>query len=555
MTVADYVARFLVSIGVRHVFGFQGSAVLKLVDSMVGTGNIEYVQNFNEQASAFAADAYARVRGDLGVAVATSGPGAINLIGGIANAYFDSVPVLFITGQEHSTIIQATNGARQNGFQDTDIVSMVKGITKYAVCLTDPYSVRHELEKAIYIAQEGRKGSVLIDIPLDIQFAEIDEKMLEAFPPPIHSVWANADQCMDKIIQLIEHSKRPIFLAGGGVRSSKAQKNLELVAKKYRIPIVTTLQGIDTCESAVGMGGLYGNTAANMAISYADCIIALGVRFAKQHIGKDKTQYASEAVLIHVDLDEKELGRTFMQPDIAVHADIKTFLTALKEKQLEADYSPWHTQVKEWKNSFADTICTAESEICPVRFVREVIRYMKPGQIAVSDVGVHQMWVAQAFCSHTGQRLLNSGGFGAMGYALPAAVGASYLSDFSIVCFTGDGGLQMNLQELNTLSLRHNNIKCIVFNNGTLGMMRMMQNTYYGGRSYGTTKHEFSCPDLEKLADCYRLNYAVLCEAENLGSLKDVFADNQPWLVDVHVNGNTKVLNRYNDTTLTFKRA
>ena len=299
ITVAGYIAKFLKEKRVNHIFGFQGSAMLKMLDEIVGEG-IEYIQNFNEQASGFGADAYARING-IGAAIATSGPGAVNLIGGIANAYFDSVPVMFITGQDYSSGILANNGARQNGFQDMGIVSMVKPITKYAVLLEKPENIRYELEKAYYYAITDRKGAVLIDVPIDVQFKEIDETSLKGFQKSDKKV---SDYKIDKVISLLKKSKRPVILAGGGIRCANTVNELKKFVNESKIPVVTTLNGIDVLEDIVGFSGLYGNSEANLAIKNADLIIALGARFSLKQIGKKKEQYNIDAKIIHVDIDE-----------------------------------------------------------------------------------------------------------------------------------------------------------------------------------------------------------------------------------------------------------
>lgn len=547
MTVADYIARFLVSKGVRHVFGFQGSAVLKLIDAMVGTGNIEYIQNFNEQASAFAADAYARIRGDLGVAIATSGPGAVNLISGIANAYFDSIPVLFITGQDYLAHITQHRNARQNGFQDLDIISMIRPISKYAVLITEAERIRYELEKACWLAENGRKGSVVVDIPIDIQFKEIDVNSLPGFTPE-KCICFEPD--VEAVLTKLETAERPLILAGGGLRLAGALSEFETFLNKSNIPVITTLNAVDLTVASYGFSGLHGHTCANLALKHADLVLALGTRFGHRQIGKNMEQF-STAECIRVDIDPNEFGRTFVKENLALLCDLKTFLQRMNTCQYTRDRSIWHTKLTEWREVYADTVCLNEDTgLDPIRLVREVAKHYAPNAVLTTDVGANQIWTVQGFTKQADERLLCSSGFGAMGYSLPAAIGASYLVDSAIICFTGDGGLQMNLQELNTLSLRRNNIKCIVFNNNTLGMMLEVQDRYYHKHHYGTTEQEFTCPDLKKLAACFGLEYITIHDANDLSKLKEVFANNQPWLVDVCVAREAKVSNRYDDIVL-----
>lgn len=545
VTVAGYIAKFLKAKNVNHIFGFQGSAMLKMLDEIVGNG-IEYIQNFNEQASGFAADGYARVSGGIGAAIATSGPGAVNLIGGIANAYFDSVPVMFITGQDYLCNISANNGARQNGFQDMDIVSMVKTITKYAVLLDNPENVRYELEKAYYLATTGRKGSVLIDVPIDVQFREIDENNLPEFVPPSDVKY---DYKINEVIKLIENSKRPIMLVGGGVRGADAVKELREFVNKTQIPVVSTLNGLDVVENIVGFSGIFGNTAANLAILNADLLITLGTRFAQQHAGKKKELYYKNAKVIHVDIDKAEINRTFVKEDVSVVSDLKEFLMAVNEQKIKLEIEEWTDQVQTWKNLYKDTVIRSSKGVDPIKLVKEISKYANEKALFTADVGANQMWVAQGLRLKKNQRLLNSAGFGAMGYSLPSGIGASYLVP-EVVSFMGDGGFQINLQELNTLAIRRNNVKCVIFNNNNLGLMRNLQKKFYNNHFYGNNEKEFTCPDLKKLADTFNLRYIKIENENDFIKLKDLFKNAEPCLIDVIVDKDTFPLNRYDDKVL-----
>ena len=546
ITVASYIAKFLSDKGIKHIFGFQGSAMLKMLDAIVDK-EIEYIQNFNEQASSFAADAYARVKNGIAVAIATSGPGAANLIGGIANAYFDSIPAFFITGQDYSSSILASNSARQNGFQDMDIVSIVKPITKYAVLLKNPEDIRYELEKAYYLATNGRKGSVLIDIPIDIQFKEVDENNLKGFNPPKEEKY---DLKLNEVISMLENSKRPVILAGGGIRLADAKKEFDEFIKKTNIPICATLSGIDCNPDILGFSGLYGNSEANLALLGADLILALGARFSIKQTGKIKENYTN-AKIIHVEIDENEINRSFLKEDVTVKADIKEFLSEINKKDIKLDINDWIEKTQEWKEKYADSVCLAQKNVDPVKLVREITKYLAKNTAISIDVGANQMWSAQALRFKDNQRLLSSSGFGAMGYSLSAAIGASYL--VPAVSITGDGGFQMNLQELNTLSLRQNNVKCFIFNNNNLALMRDTQKRYYNNHFYGNNEKEFTCPDIKKLADTFNLGYERIESAEDFSKLKNIFDNNKPYLVDIIIDKDTRVLNRYDDEALSYE--
>ncbi len=544
ITVAKYIAKFLISKDVKHIFGFQGSAMLKILDEAASLG-INYIQNFNEQASGFAADAYARVNKKLGVAIATSGPGAVNLIGGIANAYQDSIPVLFITGQDYLTSLKNDNGARQNGFQDLDIVSAVKNLTKYAVLLDDPNNVKYELEKAYYLATNGRCGSVLIDVPIDVQFMEVDENNLKGFEIPKKEEF---DYKINDVIKLLKNSKRPVILAGGGIQTSCAKEELKELNLKTKIPVVTTLMGGDCFEDKLGFSGLHGNSVSNLAILKADLILALGTRLSIKQTGKIKENYTN-ANIVHVDIDKTELKRTFLNETLSIKGDVKEFLNKINKENFSINIENWLSLIEEWKNKFEDTICDKNSKLDPVIFLREITKYIKDDTVITTDVGANQMWTNQALRLKNNQRLLNSGGFGAMGYSLPAAIGASYVAPLC-VSITGDGGLQMNLQELNTLSLRRNNVKCFVFNNNNLALMRDCQKRYYNSHFWGNNEKEFTCPDIKKLADTFNLKYEKIEDKDDFSKLKDIFSNNEPYLIDVILDKDTKLLNRYDDKAL-----
>ena len=546
VTVASYIAQFLKKHNIDYIFGYQGSAMLKILDEIVGAG-ISYVQNFHEQASSFSADAYARINGNIGVAIATSGPGAVNMIGGISDAYFDSVPVLFITGQDYLKNLTAGNGARQNGFQDMDIVSMVRTITKYAAMLDDPKMIRFELEKAFYYATTGRKGPVLIDVPIDLQFKEIDETGLQEFMPDFLSCDRSiTDNVLEDIVKLIENSEKPVILAGGGIRGAGAVSNLNAFIEKTNIPVVSTLNGLDVTEKTVGFTGLYGNTEANLALKNADLILALGTRFAQQHTGKQKELYNTTAKVIHVDIDKTEPGRTFIKPEISVVADLSDFLQAINKKNIHVAVNAWNETIEGWKQKYKDSVCRSDKYVDPILLIRKISKYSSKDAVYTSDVGANQMWVAQGLRLKQGQRLLNSSGFGSMGFSLPAAIGASYLKP-EVIAFMGDGGFQMNIQELNTLSLRRNNVKCFIFNNNNLGLMRNLQKKYYSNHFYGNNEREFCCPDIKKLADAYQLDYLRLNTNDDLEIIEEVLLKKGPCLVDVQTDIDLTPLTKYED--------
>lgn len=549
MNVAEYITNFLIENKIKHIFGYQGGAILKLIDTMVESGKIEYIQNYHEQASAFCADAYSRVNGNIGVAIATSGPGATNLVTGIANAYFDSIPTIFITGQDYTTNIKKPGNARQDGFQEVDIVSMVKPITKYAVTIMDHEDVRYEFEKALYLAKSGRPGAVLIDIPIDIQFEEIDEKSLKSFVPPVEKYSSNK---IEDVIMTFKSAKRPVILVGGGIRLSGAIPEFDKFINKTKIPVVSTLNAIDCCDKAFRFSGLYGNTHSNLIINNADVLLVLGSRLGLRQVGKFKEKYTS-AKIIQVDIDICEHNR-ILNTDLFINDDIKHFLTDLNNKitqEVFPDYSLWVKKAEKWKNKYSKNTYVNHEGLDPVKFVSKVSEFFADNAIVTSDVGQNQMWIAQGFSPRKNQRLLNSSGHGAMGFSLPASIGAKIASPKSqIISFMGDGGLQMNMQELLTIAHRKLNIKCIVLNNNTLGMMREVQSLYFGSRFYGANEKDFICADLELLAKTFGISYLKITKENEISKLQSAFAEDKSYLIDVRITSNSKLLNKYDEASI-----
>lgn len=548
MNVAEYITEFLIKNNVKHIFGYQGGAILKLVDTMVESG-IEYFQNYHEQASAFCADAYARVNGDLGVAISTSGPGATNLVTGIANAYFDSIPTLFITGQDYTTNIKKPGNARQDGFQEVDIVSLVKPITKYAVTIMKAEDVKYEFEKAVYYAKSGRPGSVLVDVPIDIQFKEVDADKLKSFIPPVEEYYKSG---VDKVIEILKNASNPVVLVGGGVRLSGAVSEFEKFIAKTKIPVVSTLNALDCYFDAYSFSGLYGNTHSNLIINNADVLLVLGSRLGLRQVGKFKENYTS-AKIIQVDIDINEKNRS-LETDLFIHDNLKYFLNELinnAEKESFPDYSDWKKKADEWKEKYSKNTYVNDDGIDPVEFVSKVGEYFDENAIITSDVGQNQMWVAQGFCPKRGQRLLNSSGHGAMGFSLPAAIGVKIAKpDAQVIAFTGDGGLQMNMQELLTVAHKNLNIKCIVLNNNTLGMMREVQSRYFDSRFYGAYERDFVCADLEMLAKAFGMDYLKVSQKSEIENIKNILKNDRPTIVDLRICSNSKLLNRYDEAEI-----
>ena len=508
MKVSDYVINFLAEKKIDKVFGYVGGAIAHLYDSLDKIEGIEIVNTIHEQSAGFAAEAYARVTGKTGVAIATSGPGATNLVTPIGSCFFDSVPTLFITGQVSTREYKYDNPARQIGFQETDIVSIVKPVTKYAVMIDDLRNLRYEMEKAYFISQEGRKGPVLIDIPSNLQFQAFDPESEESFfeSEEYRELLAKEDieSEIKKAAEMINHAKRPVILVGGGARIADAGAELGKLLKKTNIPVVYSLMGKDLVKESykynLGFIGGFGNRYGNLTLANSDLLIVLGSRLDGRQVG-NATTFAREAKIIQVDIDEHELGKK-IDTDLLIQSDIKYALEKLNEQQMSCDIELWLEKVTEYKEKFSSTLDVDQKEIIPNKIMAQISQYLKENDIACVDVGQHQMWTAQSLDMRDNQRVLFSGGMGAMGFALPAAIGATLATGNRSIVIVGDGGFQMNIQELEIIKRRNLPIKVFIFNNVSLGMVRLQQETYNEENYIGTEK-DYSAPNFKEIAAAY----------------------------------------------------
>ena len=554
MIVATYIANFLKENGITHVFGYDGSMMLKIADEISLLKGIDFYQGFHEQASSFAADAYARIKRDIGVLLVTSGPGAINALAGCADAFMDSIPMLIITGQDRLEHIKGNPGVRLNGFQDLDVVNVARPITKYAVQITDASRLAYELEKCLFIAMEGRRGPVLIDVPMNVQFWDIPTEMEHFLPDKTDAVINK--EVVSSILERLYRAKRPVIIAGGGIRIASAEENLEQFAEMTKIPVVTTLNGHDAYSKSIGSSGLYGLPEANLAIYHADVVLALGVRFGQQQVGKLIDEY-TKADIIHVDIDAKELGRV-LRPVISLCADAKDFLTGICNDidvmKLQC-YDNWNQQIYTWRSKYENDLYVNKAGIEPVKLVRLIGNNCPDDAVFTNDVGQNTMWVCQGLLPKGNQRLLTSSGYASMGFSLPAAIGAKMAEpDRVVISFSGDGGFQMNLQELQFVKLHKLNIKFVVFNNNTLGMMREVQRVYYNNNYVGSNVNEFICVDLEKIAVLYELDYLVIYEESDFAFVKEVLSSSKAAIIDCRLPIDTYLRN-WNEFKLKYSEA
>ena len=527
MKLSDYVIDFISGQGVDHVFEFVGGAITHLIDSVYHRDDIDCVSVHHEQSAAFAAEAYARLRG-LGVAMATSGPGALNMLTGIGSCWFDSVPCLFITGQVNTYEYKFDRPVRQIGFQETDIVSVSRPITKSSVLVTDPAMIRYHLERAVSVARSGRPGPVLLDIPMNVQRAEIDPASLTGFYDSAEQEESLDVVVLRKVIQALEQATRPLILVGGGVRSAGAVAGFRKLVENTGIPVVCSLMGLDAishdCSEFTGMIGSYGNRYSNLTLANCDCLLVLGSRLDSRQTGTKPNTFARGAIKIHVDVDEHELNAK-VEVDYAIKSDLRVFLQYLNQ-ELPAtpsiDIKLWYEIIANYKKKYPTVGEDAGAHtVNPNHFMQELSKKFIDGDTITLDVGQNQMWAAQSLHLKTEQRLLVSGGMGAMGFSLPAALGAAMaLPGSRVISISGDGGIQVNIQELEVIAFHRIPVKIIVLNNRCLGMVRQFQDQYFGGRRQSTVIG-YSCPDLKRVAEAYGLPVFAIHRTDEISQVLD----------------------------------
>jgi acetolactate synthase-1/2/3 large subunit len=453
----------------------------------------------HEQCAAHAADGYARSSGKVGVCVATSGPGATNLVTGIATAFMDSSPIIAITGQVRTSVLG------KDSFQEADITGITMPITKHNYLIKDPEKVLTIFKEAFYIATTGRKGPVLIDIPADIFMSKIKyEYPSEVNLPGYKPTYEPHPLQIKKAINLINSSERPVILAGGGIISSDASEELIKFAEKIDAPVVTTLMGKGSIPEEhmlyCGFIGMHGAAYANFTINNSDLIIAIGVRFSDRSTGRVDT-FAPNAKIIHIDIDPAEIGKN-VEPYIPIVADAKIALKRLINEVEEKKNPIWWERIKEWKEKYPLKYKNQEDVIKPQYVVEKIYKITKGSAIVVTEVGQNQMWSAQFYKVKYPRQFITSGGLGTMGFGLPAAIGAQVANpDKLVIDIAGDGSIQMNIQELATAVTYKLPIKIFILNNSCLGMVRQWQELFYKKR-YSCTIFDVA-PDFVKLAEAY----------------------------------------------------
>ncbi len=531
LTGAQILCESLMKEGVEVIFGFPGGAVIPLYDTLPHYPQLRHILVRHEQGAAHAADGYARATGKVGVCFATSGPGATNLVTGIANAFLDSSPVIAITGQ----VARAFIG--RDAFQETDITGITLPITKHNYLVLDVNSLAGVVKQAFHLARTGRPGPILIDVPRDVllehaEFIYPDKVDLPGYKPTLQG---HPTQ-IEKAAKMINEAKRPLIIAGRGVNISRAFEELRQLVEKAQIPVVTTLLGIGCFPQdhalSYGMVGMHGMVYANLAINDTDVLIALGMRFDDRVTGKISA-FAPHARIIHIDIDPAEIGKN-VRVDVPIVGDVKTVLQALNKLLVSTQHIEWIRQLDNWRRERPSTEIRDCDGLLPQYVIRKIYEVTNGEATIVTGVGQHQMWAAQHYCYTKPNTLISSGGLGAMGFGLPGAMGAQVGCPESIVwCIDGDGSFQMTIQELATIVQERIPVKIAIINNGYLGMVRQWQELFYKKRYVATP---LSCPDFVKIAEGYCLpGLRVAHKEEVVPALEQAMNHKGPFLIDFKV--------------------
>jgi acetolactate synthase-1/2/3 large subunit len=524
MKVADFVIKYLEDLGIKEVFLVYGSANGDLVDAFTRMKKIKYVSVMHEQAGGFMAEGYARVSRNFGVAIATSGPGGMNLITPAGNCYYDSIPCLFITGQISTQYLRPSDEVRQVGFQESDMVGMMKPVTKYSVMVTEPRYIKYELQKALHLMRDGRPGPVHLDLPLDVQKAEIGEyKLVPYHIPELHS--EGPKEYIDKLYELasdLEHAKRPVLLIGGGFR--KDSKPLLDLGRLLKIPLIPTWNALDVVtndyEYYGGNVGTYGGKGRNFAIQNCDLLVAFGSRISGRITGGNPASFVRGAKKWTIDIDSNLTQPRLQQLPFDYYINNDAFSSASDllsifksggKLVVIPDYSEWWNKVKEWRDKYdpvKEEYYKKDYPINPYVFARLLSKILPSNSIIVTDCGGNVVVMNQAFEVKQGQRFFSNNGNSPMGFSFSGAIGAWFASDKKqpVICVIGDGGMNMNIQELQTIKTYGVNIKVFIMNNHIYGITKAFQETNFQGRAEACGPKGYNPPDFIKIAEAYGIN-------------------------------------------------
>lgn len=525
MRVADYVIGMLSSKGIRHIFTVTGRGTLYLTDAIARLPELKIICTHHEQAAAFAAISYAQYNNNLGACLVSTGVGATNALTGLLCAWQDSVPCIFISGQNILKETTRYSGIpiRTYGSQEADIVKIVQPITKYAVMIEDPSTIVYEIEKAIYYSQNGRKGPVWIDIPIDVQNMRINpDELLHFIPDNSKPIIIKND--IDYIIKSFAASKRPAVLIGNGIRSADTIEDFISFIEKNNFPVTFSHSAPDTYgtnnQLSIGaVGSLGGSRAGNFVVQNSDLLLVLGSSLSTFTTGSEYKKFARAALIIVVDIDELEHKKNTIRVSKFIHLDLKTFFNEMKSINLNSSSKEWLSKCIHWKKIFPK--CESQfrniNKVDLYDFTDRLSMVLPDSCTVLSDSGLEELIIPSSICLKKGQRFIHPASQGSMGFALPASYGAYYSGSYNVVAIIGDGSIMMNLQELQTIAYNQIPIKIIVINNNVYSVIRERQKDLFRSRTIGTdSSNGISCPDFRKVADCFGINYMKIFDAINL---------------------------------------
>lgn len=536
MTGAEIIINCLIEQGVDSVFGYPGGTILNVYDALYKSGKIHHYLTAHEQGAAHAADGYARATGKVGVCFATSGPGATNLVTGIATAYMDSSPVVAITCNVASSLLG------RDSFQEVDITGITMPITKHNYIVPSADKLADIIREAFYIAGSGRKGPVLIDIPKDITAVECDYQPLSPrkYEPKMYSTVGD----VEKAAKLINASVRPFIVSGGGVIASGAEDEIRELARRIDSPVACTLMGLGSYDTAAaeytGMIGMHGTKASNIGVDTCDLLIAVGARFSDRVIS-DASKFAHRAKILHIDVDPAEINKN-VHPAFSLTGDAKIILNELLPLIKQKQSDEWLKEIEGMKKEFPKMDLRPSAPINPEYILEKINSATNGDAIIVTEVGQHQMWTGQFYRFDKPRTFLSSGGLGTMGFGTGAAMGAQVgCPDKRVISIAGDGCFRMNCNELCTIQHYNIPVIIIVMNNGTLGMVRQWQTLFYGGRYSETTLDRG--PDFKKLAEAYFIDgYSVYTKEDFDCAIETALSKNAPAVIDAHIDTDEFVL-------------